>query len=151
MLAIVAVVGLGVYSLFDSSKTVNDIAVGDCMNIPEDDEFSTIDTIDCTEPHDLEVFANIDLGVASSEYNSLAAYPGEDAVYEAAFNACWDAFEGYVGVPYEDSVLYLDAFTPTFEGWREQDDRIVNCLVFAVDEAAGEIVKSDSSLRNANR
>ncbi len=151
VLAVLAVIGVGVFSLLDSSKTVDDIAVGDCLDIPEEDVFSTIDTIECTEPHDLEVFALVDLSDVSIEFSSVSAYPGDTAVYDAAFDACWDEFEFYVGVPYEDSVLYMDAFTPTLEGWDEQGDRIVNCVLYEVNAEATELIKSSRSLRNANR
>jgi len=151
ILVVLGVVGVGLFSFFDSSKTVDDIAVGDCLNMPEEDIFSTIDPIDCTEPHDLEVFALIDLSAIGPEFSSIASYPGDDAVYENAFNQCWDEFEVYVGVPYEESVLYLDAFTPTLEGWEERGDRIANCVLFEVNADASEIIKSNRSLRNANR
>ncbi len=145
ILVVLAVIGVGAFSFFDSSKTVDDIAVGDCLNVPEEDIFSTIDPIDCAEPHDLEVFALVDLTGIS------VGYPGDDAVYEAAYNACWDEFEGYVGVPYEDSVLYLDVFTPTLEGWDERGDRIANCVLYEVNADATELIPSNRSLRNANR
>ncbi len=151
ILVVLAVVGVGLFSFFDSSKTVDDIAVGDCLNMPEEDIFSTIDPLDCSEPHDLEVFALVDLSTVGPEYSSIASYPGDDAVYEAAYNRCWDEFELYVGVPYEESVLYLDVFTPTFEGWDERGDRIANCVLFEVNADASEIIKSNRSLRNANR
>lgn len=151
ILVVIAVVGVGVFSLFDNSKTVDDIAVGDCMNIPEEDVFSTVDTIDCTEPHDLEVFALVDLSDIGVEFSSIASYPGDDPVYEASFNACWDAFESYVGVPYEDSAIYLDVFTPTLEGWDERGDRIANCVLYQVNADATDLIQSRSSLRGVNR
>ena len=150
---VLAVVGVGLFSFFDSSKTVDDIAVGDCLNIPDEDVFSTIDPLDCNEPHDLEVFALIDLSTVSPEYSSIASYPGDDAVYEAAFNECWDEFEFYVGVPYEESVIYLDVFTPTLEGWDERGDRIANCVLYEANTEVtpAQLIQSNRSLRNANR
>jgi hypothetical protein len=151
ILVVLVVGGIAVFSFFDSSKTVDEISVGDCLNTPEEDVFFEIDPIDCTEEHDLEVFALIDLSTVSSEFSLAAAYPGDDPVYEAAFNECWDRFESYVGMEYEQSVLYIDAFTPTFEGWTEVDDRIANCVVFEVNADQTEIQKSTSTLRNARR
>jgi hypothetical protein len=151
ILVVLGVVGVGLFSFFDSSKTVDDIAVGDCLNMPEEDVFSTIDPIDCTEPHDLEVFALVDLSSIGPEYSSASSYPGDDAVYNAAFDECWDEFELYVGVPYEDSVLYLDVFTPTLEGWDERGDRIANCVLYEVNADATQLIQSNRSLRNANR
>ncbi|MCP3996322.1 MAG: hypothetical protein GY722_14880 [bacterium] len=150
-LAIAVVLGFGAFSLFDSSTTVDDIAVGDCLDTPSEDVFSTIETIDCSEPHDLEVFALVDLADFGPEFSSVASYPGDDPVYEAAQALCWDAFEPYVGVPYEESVLYLDAFTPTLEGWDERGDRIANCVLFEVNAANDGLVQSQHSLQGANR
>lgn len=151
IVVVLIVGGIALFSFFDSSKTVDEISVGDCLDTPEEDVFYEIDPIDCSEEHDLEVYALVDMSTVSSEFSSVAAYPGDDYVYEAAFNACWDEFEAYVGMPYEDSVLYIDAFTPTLEGWNEVDDRIVNCVVFEVNADQSDIVKSTTSLRNANR
>ena len=146
--------GFALFSFFDSSKTVDEIAVGDCLDTPEDDVFDVffeIDPINCTEAHDLEVFAIVDLSTVSSEFSLAAPYPGDDAVYDAALNACYDRFEGYVGMPYEESVLFMDAFTPTLEGWNEVEDRVANCVLFEVNASQTEIVKSTQSLRNAGR
>lgn len=151
ILVVIVIGGIALFSFFDSSKTVDEISVGDCLDMPEEDVFFEIDPIDCTEAHDLEVFALVDLSTISSDFSTVASYPGNDAVYEAAFNACWDEFESYIGMAYEDSVLYIDAFTPTLEGWNEVDDRVANCVVFEVSEDQLDIVKSTSSLRNARR
>lgn len=151
IVVVLVIGGIALFSFLDGSKTVDEIAVGDCLNTPEDDVFYEIDPIDCTEEHDLEVFALIDLSTVGSEFSLTASYPGDDAVYDAAINECWDEFERYVGVPYEDSVLFMDAFTPTLEGWNEVDDRIANCVLFEVNASQTEIVKSTFSLRNAGR
>ena len=157
IVVVLVVGGFALFSFLDGSKTVDDIAVGDCLNIPEEDVFYEIDPIDCAEAHELEVFAIVDLGTVSSDvalgtdFSLSAPYPGDDAVSEAAFSACYDRFESYVGMAYEDSVLYMDVFTPTFEGWTEVDDRIANCLVFEVDANAEAIVMSTGSLRGVGR
>ena len=93
----------------------------------------------------------LDLSTLSSEFSTVAAYPGDDVVYEAAFNGCEARFESYVGKPYLESELYIDAFTPTLEGWNEVDDRVVNCVVFEVNADQTAMIKSSSSLRNAGR
>ena len=151
IVVVLVIGGFALFSFFDSSKTVDEIAVGDCLNTPQDDVFYEIDPIECTEPHDLEVFALVDLSTVSSEFSTAAPYPGDDAVYDAALGECESEFQRYVGVAYLDSVLYMDAFTPTFEGWEEVDDRIANCVLFEVNADATAMVKSSTSLRNAGR
>lgn len=152
-IGLIALLGFGVFSFLDSSKTVDEIEAGDCMNWPED-VFYEIEPIDCAEPHDVEVFSNVDLGIALTS----TAYPGEDAVYDAAYEACAARFETYVGVPYDDfgvpyanNLLFIDAFTPTLEGWVEVDDRIANCVVFAVDSDDFSFLQLDRSLSSALR
>lgn len=151
IVVILVVGGVALFSFLDSSKSVDDIAVGDCFDYPEQDEFSTVDTIDCAESHELEVFALVDLSAISTEFSAVAAYPGEEAVLDAALDACYDRFEGYVGTPYEESIVYLDAFTPTFEGWTEVDDRIANCVLYVLDAAQEETIKSSESFKNSGK
>jgi hypothetical protein len=151
ILVVLVVAGFALFNFLDDSKTVDEIAIGDCFNLPEETEFYEVDPIDCAELHEVEVFSLIDLSLVSTEFSSVASYPGDDAVYETAYDACWDDFASYVGFPYEDSVLWMDAFTPTLEGWNEVDDRIVNCVVFEVNADASEIVMSSGSLRGAGR
>ena len=119
------------------------------MNIPEDDEFSTIDPITCTEPHDLEVYAILDMTNQSSQFSLTAPYPGDMALYEAALDACLDPFARYVGSEYEFSTLWIDAFTPTVEGWREFDDREVQCVLLQLNDDLTDVVKSSRSFRNS--
>ena len=127
--------------LFDFSAT----ASGQSSDDPADDDAG------CTEPHDIEVYALVDLSTISNDFSVSAPFPGDVDVYDAALSACIDRFEAYVGVDYQASVLYIDAFTPTREGWIEVDDRIANCVVFEVNADATEIVQTNRSLRNANR
>lgn len=143
------VIGSVLINFFDSSKTVDEIAIGDCMDIPEGDEFSTIDPIDCAEPHDLEVYAVLDIATQSSEFAVTAPYPGDNPLYEAALEYCLEPFEAYVGSEYELSTLWIDAFTPTVEGWEEFDDREIQCVLLQLNPELTDIVKSNRSFRNS--
>lgn len=151
ILAVVVIAGIAVFNFLDPSKTVDEIAVGDCMNVPEQDEFFEVDTIDCAELHDIEIFAVIDLSDVSAEFSSSSFYPGDDAVIGAAFESCLEPFESYVGQEYETSTLYMDVFTPTIEGWNEVDDRTINCFVFDVNADQSDLKQTTGSLRGANR
>lgn len=142
-------------NMFDRTKTVDDIAVGHCMDVPEDTEFSTFDPIDCAQPHDLEVFAVIDMSTVSSEFSVGATYPGDDTLYYAAIDECIaQPFESYVGAPYDsieysDAVLWVDAFTPTLAGWNDYDDREVQCVLLELDASTGDIIKSTGSYKGS--
>jgi hypothetical protein len=146
---VVFVVGMGVFSLFDSSKPVEDIEIGDCLDTPEDDIFNSVETIDCNEAHDLEVYAMVDMGRLGSEFSVVADYPGDFVLYDAALDECLNEFDAYVGVDYANSVLYVDAFTPTVEGWEEFDDREIQCVLLQLNASLTDVVKSNRSFRNS--
>jgi hypothetical protein len=98
--------------------------VGDCVNeITAEGEFSEAPKIDCSEPHDQEVYHSEDL-------QETGAYPGFDRVSEMAGEVCHAAFEGFVGTSYETSSLDFTPWFPTEQGWTELGDREVLCLVF---------------------
>ncbi|MGA9594739.1 MAG: septum formation family protein [Acidimicrobiia bacterium] len=155
MIVVVAIGGVLAIKLLDSSKTVDQMAVGECLNFPEKDEFSRFQPIDCTETHELEVFAIIDMATVSKDYSVGTAYPGDNTLFFAALDACSGApFESYVGVPYgdtgtADTTLGVFAFTPTIEGWRELDERRVQCVVFQQDSSNGQMIPSTRSLEGS--
>lgn len=151
----IGLIGAVMVSFFDSSQDVNDIAAGTCMNLPEDEEFSTYNPIDCNEPHEIEVFDIIDMATVSSEYSLGVSYPGADALYYAAVDECVGRpFEAYVGIPYDsvenaDTSLSVYAFTPTLEGWEEYDDRQVQCVLLDLDTTSGAIIKTTGSYKDS--
>lgn len=99
------------------------IYVGDCVNEHDEGEFSEAPTISCSEPHDFEVYHAEDI-------QQTGLYPGSDEVTESATEICYDAFSGFVGTSYEDSVLDVTFWFPTEEGWNEGGDREVLCLIY---------------------
>ncbi len=102
--------GLGVFAMQD----------GDCFMIPSEEFVTSVEAVPCTDPHDAQKFATVRV-----PYTGLYE---EMAVLESAWEACGERFESFVGVPYSDSALYIDAFTPTEEGWA-QSDRDALCLI----------------------
>jgi hypothetical protein len=100
------------------SLSVYDLQVGDCFNSGTEEEIDNVDAVPCSQPHAYEVFAVAD-------YNG-AEYPATDLQFEEAFfEVCVPPFEDYVGVPYEDSVLWASAITPTQAGWDDGDHEFV--------------------------
>jgi len=102
--------------------TVDELRVGDCFNASEfsdagEAEVSDVDGVPCTEPHTFEVFAVADYG---------GAFPGTDSQFQVAFGeVCIPPFEDYVGIPYEDSILWASAITPTEDGWNAGDREFI--------------------------
>ncbi len=124
--------------------TVNDLQVGDCFNAgefttSEEVEVSDVDGVPCDEPHSFEVYA-----VADYEGGS---FPATDSQFQVAFaEVCIPPFESYVGIPYENSVLWASAITPTEEGWNDGDREFICHL----HEGADATPLSESQ-RGANR
>jgi len=114
------------------------VAVGDCLN---DDgvegEISSVPKIDCSEPHDSEAFASVDV--------SDGDYPGEDAIFAEAGSACEAQFDAFVGISYAESVFDFSYYYPTPESWANGDREII-CLIF---DPAGKI--TSGSLAGAAR
>lgn len=97
------------------------LAVGDCLVGVEEGLQTSVDAVPCAEEHDLEAFHDFALPAGD--------FPGEDAVDEAAGDGCHAAFEEFIGVSYDESVLIYTYFYPSEESWTEADDRLITCLV----------------------
>ncbi len=136
--------GGGILSFFDSSTTVDQLAVGDCFNDPgpEVEFVEKVETVDCAEAHDFEVFHIPAYGAPAN-----AAFPGDITLFEWADGECWDAFEGYVGTPFEQSELYFANMVPSAESWA-QGDRAANCMLMRLDDSF-EIERVTGSQRNS--
>jgi hypothetical protein len=102
------------------------VQMGDCFNDAGtfDDQVTSVPGVPCSEPHDNETFAVIDL--------SIDDYPADGNLYQLAYDACMVHFESFVGREYETSVLEIATMYPSAESW-EQDDREVICAVFDVN------------------
>lgn len=113
---------------FPTANEVNwdDVRAGDCINFVdpieagEDTLVSTLDLVDCSEPHDAEMFGLFDL--------TGATWPGADEAYFEGDSGCFDLFEGYVGVAYIDSYYFYEVYTPTPDSWAA-GDRTVACTI----------------------
>ena len=116
-----------VTSACGGGTSVFDLGVGDCFNDPEDltqVELESVETVDCSEPHDNEIYY---------EYSMAdAAFPGMNAAMESAFSRCVDEFEAFVGTPYLESSLDVFPITPTEQSWAD-GDRVVYCALYAMD------------------
>jgi hypothetical protein len=126
LLAVVLFVACGRQSVFS-------LPVGTCFDdevAPDEatagDEISSVPKVDCSEPHDNEVFALID-------YTETDVYPGSAAMNEIGTELCIEQFDEYVGIGYLDSELDVFAITPSEAGWNEDSDREVICALYNLD------------------
>ena len=74
-------------------------------------------------------------------------YPGLEAVQAEADVVCYAAFEDFVGIAYDDSVLYYSTLYPSDESWGGGDREIL-CSISKYDENE-KIVKVTGSLKGA--
>lgn len=119
--------------------SVFSLDVGDCLNTADlaSGELDAIPTLPCAEPHDSEIYAEILL--------TGDEWPGLDSVDTQVDDFCYAQFPGFVGVSYQESVLYYITVTPTQTSWEQADDRIGQCIV--IDDDGGVT----GSLRGAAR
>jgi hypothetical protein len=122
----------------NEAADVFSIRVGDCLNaVGGGGEFSTVPVVPCSEPHDSEAYASMQL--------SDGDYPGADAVQLEADAFCLDEFASFVGLDFQESVLDMTYFYPSEETWA-QGDREILCVVVA---PSGETITG--SLAGAQR
>ncbi len=128
-------VGFGI----SNSKSVFDLEVGDCVELPDPDqaEVSRLQTFDCAESHGAEVFATGDLGAGDDPY------PGRAEVEAMIEAECRPRFKKYVGIDFDQSELLVTTIYPQEADWERSQDYV--CLAYDPD---GEISKS---IENAGR
>ena len=106
--------GLGAFS----------IEVGDCLNLPSEvTQVQSVEGVPCSQPHRAQAYAVFDL-VGFGD-----VFPGSSAFEEQAGSRCYEEFESFVGVPYEESELYFTTLEPTKESWTGMADREIICLL----------------------
>lgn len=113
-----------------SEADVLALRVGDCLG-PNDLEgdIESVATTPCSEPHGQEIYASTVLPEGD--------YP-ED-IEALADDFCMGEFEGFVGLSYEESELYLAPMYPLQAGWESLDDREVLCLISAEEDVTGTL------------
>lgn len=138
------VLGFIAFAAFDRTTSVEDLALGDCLRMPDAEEITSVESAPCDQDHELEVFAIVNL-----PESVVAPYPGEDAVATGVYELCLDRFERYIGTPYRDSIWYINAIFPTQESWEEADDREGTCVVYQ-NGANDEPITITGSARGSN-
>ncbi|KJL28996.1 septum formation family protein [Microbacterium oxydans] len=110
------------------------LAVGDCLPLVDygdDDEIVEVPVVPCDRPHTDEVYV-----VYQFDDDE---YPGDDALYQAAEERCLAEFEGFIGLPYEQSELDFYTYWPTEMSWKRLGDRTVHCIAFSYDDVTGTL------------
>ena len=103
-----------------------DLAIGECVMLPDDTVVFDVDTVPCAQPHEGEVYASGTLGPAGSR-----PYPGDAAVVAEVDAACVQAFAPYVGSSFDESALGIYYLYPREVGW--DVDTGYTCIATAMD------------------
>jgi Septum formation/Protein of unknown function (DUF2510) len=118
---------------------VGDLKVGDCLAdslTGGGEAIFTVETVPCSEPHSGEIYAVV---------IPRGDYPGDEAMAVQADELCNAEFESFVGLPYEESVLYFTYLHPSDQESWNAGDREVVCTVY---DPAGD---TTGTLADANR
>jgi hypothetical protein len=107
----------------EGESDVFTIKIGDCLNdASAPDEVTTIPVVDCSEPHDSEVFARTD--------STSPAFPGDAALSDELTTFCTgDAYTQFVGIPYLESTYETSGYFPTSGSW-DDGDRELLCTIW---------------------
>lgn len=122
-------------------QSVFELAIGQCIDLPSDtSEVSSVTEVECEMPHDAEVYA-----LPQHPGGPDDPFPGDQVIGDFADERCNEAFEPYVGVPFEESAIFVTILRPTQQSWDQADDREVACLL--VGENGAQLT---GSKRNSN-
>lgn len=112
------------------------IAMGDCLNdasaedalgASEDTQVFDMRQLDCARPHQYEVY------LLHQVTNGV--YPGAEVLQGMADKICQTSFQSFVGRAYEHSELDFSVLWPSEDGWRDEKDREIVCLLSSMDES----------------
>lgn len=109
-----------------SQGNVFSIEEGTCFDDEGEfnDEVSSVPIVDCDDPHDNEVYAIFEM--------TDTDFPGSEAAGAQADQMCLPAFESFVGLGYDVSILDFGWLVPTDESW-DGGDREIVCFLYRVD------------------
>jgi hypothetical protein len=128
VLAVIGAAIVGQTFLSAENTDASDLAVGDCIVVPEAAEFSELPVTGCDEAHTGEVFF-----VGDHPGGGDAAYPSDDEFFDWSVATCEPLFASYTGSAYADQEpLDYGWFTPTGDGW-SAGDREVICYLYMAD------------------
>jgi hypothetical protein len=112
----------GLFTQTPAAPDIFEIVVGDCL---DDDDVSgqvtSVPIVDCSEPHDSEVFARTVL--------TGTAFPGDEELEAQLTEFCQgEVYTDFLGRPYADSAYYTGGYYPTAASWASGDRELL-CTV----------------------
>lgn len=118
-----------------SEPAVN-LQIGECFNASDADlrakvPLSSVETVDCEETHNSEIFAVREIKADS--------YPGAEKLAAEAAGWCPRAFEEYTGTGYNDSDAGIYPLAPSENSWNRFDDRTLSCVALTIPAQKGSL------------
>lgn len=108
---------------------VVDLKSGDCIrtfSAVEGSDLEAVETIDCLEPHALEVYH------AAEPWAGEVVFPDAESVDSVVSEQCVNAFVAYIGTDIASTAYEVWTLKPTPESW-QVGDRGMLCLLGAAD------------------
>lgn len=139
---VVGIVAVNVIvGILNSGQHVDSLEIGDCFMLGDVEAIADVETVDCSDSHELELYARIDI-IGFDE-----PFPGDDAVTAWLNEECASRFEAYVGFDYLTSAYWVFTIFPGEDVW-DSGDRLGLCAVYLGD-TDGNVTSSIGSARNA--
>lgn len=133
--SLVVIVSLAVVVVIsgDDTTAIVDLDVGDCFDLPDDEDddgvLESVETVDCSEPHLAEVVADGNLNTDDAEY------PSDDELFAVVDGACRAA------EVVESDEFGLLPIAPTVELWESFEGRYLCVAIpFGGEPVTGSIV-----------
>jgi hypothetical protein len=98
------------------------LAVGECFEMPTGAMVFEIDSVPCLDPHDVEVFATVEHPAAPD-----APAPDDAALSATALELCSPHYEDFIGAPYPSGTIDVYILYPPSLAWTALDERTIVC------------------------
>lgn len=137
-IGVLAFAAVGIAACDQLPGAVDALAVGDCIDEPEEDATVTeVQHRPCTSPHDAEVFAVLTHPAGPDEpYPVISGF--DDYVQENCIPA-WEAYTGRTWAT--DDELDISFLHPTLTGWGD-GDRGFSCYTTRYPAGSGQLIGS---------
>ena len=128
----------------EGSKYVMELTVGDCFIESKVSEDEIGDVVNCSEPHNLEVYATFEYAADAD-----SPYPADGGFHFWLVDQCYGAFEPFVGTLYGESAILYRTIEPVGEEWAASE-RTGICLLYEFDDA-GDLAVVERTARDSKR